>query len=60
MPVNNQAALWRYAQSHGLQDQQTDEMYVNYNGASYVLQVFNKGIVYVKFGDWGNIKVIPK
>ncbi len=60
MPVNNTAALWRFAQANGLQDQQTDEIPFTYNGAQYIAQVFNKGIVYVKVGDWGNIKFIPK
>ena len=60
MPVNNTAALWKYAQAHGLQDQQTDELNMTYNGEQYIVQVFNLGIVYVKVGDWGNIKVIPK
>lgn len=60
MPVNNTAALWRFAQANGLQDQQTDEIPFTYNGANYIAQVFNKGIVYVKVGDWGNIKFIPK
>jgi murein DD-endopeptidase MepM/ murein hydrolase activator NlpD len=60
MPVNNTAALWKFAQAKGLQDQQTDEIPFTYNGASYIAQVFNKGIVYVKVGDWGNIKFIPK
>lgn len=60
MPVNNQAALWKFAKAHGLQDQQTDELPLKYNGEDYLVQVFNLGIVYVRVGDWGNIKVIPK
>ena len=60
MPVNNTAALWRFAQAKGLQDQQTDEIPFTYNGEQYIAQVFNKGIVYVKVGDWGNIKFISK
>ncbi len=60
MPVNNQAALWQYAQAHNLQDQQTDEITFTYNGQQYVVQVFNLGIVYCKVGDWGNIQVIAK
>jgi len=60
MPVNNQAALWRFAQVNGLQDQQTDELSMTFNGENYLVQVFNLGIVYVKVGEWGNIKVIPK
>jgi hypothetical protein len=60
MPVNNTAALWKFAKQNGLQDQQTDEIHFLYNGAEYIAQVFNLGIVYVKVGDWGNIHVIPK
>jgi hypothetical protein len=60
MPVNNGAALWKFAKANGLQDQQTDELTLTYNGEPYIVQVFNLGIVYVKVGDWGNIKVIPK
>jgi hypothetical protein len=60
MPVNNTAALWQYAQAHGLQDQQTDELSFTYNGDNYICQVFNLGIVYVKVGDWGNMQVIRK
>lgn len=60
MPVNNGAALWNFAKANGLQDQQTDEMTVTINGAEYLLQVFNLGIVYAKVGDWGNIKIIKK
>jgi hypothetical protein len=60
MPVNNTAALWKFAQANGLQDQQTDEIGFMYNGEPYIAQVFNKGIVYVKVGDWGNIRFFPK
>jgi len=60
MPVNNTAALWKFAKANGLQDQQTDELSMTFNGDAYIVQVFNLGIVYVKVGDWGNIKVIPK
>lgn len=60
MPVNNTAALWKFAKANGLQDQQTDELPMTYLIDDYIVQVFNLGIVYVKIGDWGNIKVIPK
>jgi hypothetical protein len=60
MPVNNGAALWNFAKASGLQDQQTDELSVTFNGEEYVLQVFNLGIVYAKAGDWGNVKIIRK
>jgi murein DD-endopeptidase MepM/ murein hydrolase activator NlpD len=60
MPVNNESALWQYAQRIGLEDQQTDEVKFMYHGESYLAQVFNRGIAYVKMGDWGNIYHIPK
>lgn len=60
MPVNNTAALWRFAKSNGLQDQQTDELPLTFHGENYIVQVFNLGIVYVRVGDWTNIRVIPK
>ena len=47
-------------QGERLQDQQSDELNMTFNGDAYVVQVFNLGIVYVKVGDWSNIKVIPK
>jgi murein DD-endopeptidase MepM/ murein hydrolase activator NlpD len=60
MPVNNTAALWRFAKANGLQDQQTDELSFTFDSAAYLAQVFNLGIVYCKVGDYGNIRVIPK
>ena len=60
MPVNNTAALWQYAKANGLQDQQTDELELTFQGEKYLCQVFNLGIVYVRVGEWGNIKVIKK
>lgn len=60
MPVNNTAALWRFAQANGLQDQQTDEIPFTFEGESFIAQVFNRGIVYVKVGDWNNVRFVPK
>src|SRR5439155_24917754 len=60
MPVNNTTALWKFAQAHHLEDQQSDELSLTYQGVEYVVQVFNLGIVYCKKGDYGNIKFIRK
>lgn len=60
LPVNNGAALWIFAKANGLQDQQSDELELTWKGEKYLCQVFNLGIVYVKVGDWGNIKFIKK
>jgi hypothetical protein len=60
LPVNNTAALWQFAKANGLQDQQSDELPFTFRGENYICQVFNLGIVYVKAGDWGNVKFIRK
>ncbi len=60
MPINNGAALWKFAQANGLQDQQTDELKFMYGGVPYICQVFNLGIVYCRVGDYGSISVIKK
>jgi hypothetical protein len=55
MPINTDAALYRYAQTKNLGYPQTDEFELTFGGDSYIAQVYNLGIVYVKKGDWGNI-----
>ncbi len=60
MPINTGAALYKYAQSKNLGYPQTDEFTFPFNGDTYVAQVFNLGIVYVKQGDWGNVQWIAK
>jgi hypothetical protein len=56
MPINTEAALYKFAQEENLGYPQTDEFKLNASGATYIAQVFNLGIVYVKEGDWGNVK----
>ena len=60
MPINDQAALYKFAQANNLGYPQTDEFEFTFNSAGYVAQVFNLGIVYVKKGDWGNVKWVKK
>lgn len=60
MPINDQAALYRFAQANYLGYPQTDEFEFTCNGKTYVGQVFNLGIVYAQKGDWGNIKWVKK
>ncbi len=60
MPINTQASLYQFAQRVGLGYPQTDEFQMQFNGETYVVQVYNGGIVYVKFGDWGNCKWVRK
>ncbi len=60
MPINTSAALYRFAQAQNLGYPQTDEFEFTYGSDTYVGQVYNLGIVYVKKGDWGNIKWVKK
>ncbi len=60
MPVNQFAALWKFAQAHQLEDQETDELSLTYNGVEYIVQVFNLGIVYCKKGDYDHIEFLRK
>ena len=60
MPINTEAALYKYAQAQGLGYPQTDEFQFTYLNDSYIGQVFNGGIVYVKNGDWANVKWVKK
>ena len=60
MPINTDAALYQYAQEQNLGYPQTDEFDAAVGTDSFVVQVFNDGIVYVKKGDWGNVKSFKK
>ena len=60
MPINDQAALYKFAQQNNLGYPQTDEFEFTYNNDGYIGQVFNLGIVYVKKGDWGSVKWVKK
>lgn len=60
MPINDQAALYRFAQANHLGYPQTDEFEFVHNNETYIGQVFNLGIVYAKKGDWGNVKWVRK
>ncbi len=60
MPINTNAALYKFAQAHNLGYPQTDEFPFTVGSDAYVGQVFNGGIVYVKKGDWANVQWTPK
>ncbi len=60
MPINDQAALYKFAQANKLGYPQTDELELAFNNDKYLAQVFNLGIAYVKKGDWGNAKWVKK
>ncbi len=60
MPINTDAALYKFAQSKNLGYPQTDEFKFMIGNDEYIGQVFNLGIVYVKKNDWANIKFVRK
>ena len=60
MPINTAAALYRFAQERDLGYPQTDEFETTFEGETYLAQVFNLGIVYVKKGDWENAQWVKK
>ena len=60
MPINNQAALYKFAQQNDLGYPQSDEFGFTFNNEDYIAQVYNGGIVYVKKGDFANCKWVKK
>ncbi len=60
MPINTDAALYKFAQANDLGYPQTDEFQFTVGSDAYIGQVFNLGIVYVKKGDWANVKWVKK
>lgn len=60
LPINSDAALYKFAQTKNLGFPQTDEFQVTFANDTYICQVFNLGIVYVKVGDWANVKWVNK
>lgn len=60
LPINTGSALYRCAQANSLGYPQTDEFEYAADGAPYVGQVFQGGIVYAPKGDWSAVQWTPK
>ena len=60
MPINTDGALYSFAQDQNLGYPQTDEFEFTRGADTYVGQVYNLGIVFVKKGDWGNCQWMKK
>src|SRR5262249_43300314 len=60
MPINDGGALYKFALKNNLGYPQTDEFEFQVGADTYVGQVYNLGIVYVKKGDWANCKSVKK
>lgn len=60
MPINDGSALYKFALKNDLGYPQTDEFEFPFGGDTYIGQVYNLGIVYVKKFDWANCKWVKK
>jgi hypothetical protein len=52
IPLNKDAAFWKYAQAHNLGERLTAEFDITYDGIQYRYQVYERGIVYAPIGQW--------
>ena len=57
--TNPSFALYKYAQAKGFGAAHTCEFEVQFGADTYVCQVYDTALVYVKKGDWGNCNWIP-
>jgi hypothetical protein len=55
IPLNPDAALYKYAHRHGLGERLSDEFTIEREGIKYVAQVFERGIAYVPVGQWDQV-----
>ncbi len=60
LSINTQSALYKFAATNQLGNPQTNEFQFAVSGNTYIVQVYNFGIVYVKSGDWGNVQSVKK
>ncbi len=58
--IYTNAALYQFAQTNNLGYPQTDEFEFIYDNNTYLAQVFNLGIVYVKKGAWTEVAWVKK
>jgi hypothetical protein len=55
IPLNPDAALYKYARHHSLGERLSDEFTIEHEGIEYVAQVFEEGMVYVPVGQWDQV-----
>jgi hypothetical protein len=56
VPLNDQSALAKYALGNNLGIPLSDEFQFSVGAVPYLGQVWSLAVVYVKVGDWGNVK----
>ena len=57
-PINMDAALYQTADKMALGDIKSDEVRFAHEGETYIAQGYTEGILYVREGDWGDIRRI--
>ena len=57
LPLNPEAALFKFAMAHNLGQRLSLEYPVYFAGQAYVAQLFEKGLVYMPAGQWDQIKL---
>jgi hypothetical protein len=55
IPLNPDAALYKYARRHRLGERLSDEFTIEREGIKYVAQVFERGIAYAPVGQWDQV-----
>jgi hypothetical protein len=60
IPLNKDAMFWKYAQEQKLGERLTPEYEVISEGKRYQAQVYEKGIVYARLGEWDKVTYIPR
>jgi hypothetical protein len=55
IPLNPDAALYKYARRHRLGERLSDEFTIEHEGIKYVAQVFERGIAYAPVGQWDQV-----
>lgn len=60
LSINTETALYQKAQENNLGFAVSDEYRFSLGADTYVAQVYQRGIVYVKEGDWNNVRVTER
>lgn len=60
IPLNPGAMFYQVARKKGLGERLSPEYDVGYRGRSYRAQVYEKGVLWARLGDWENTEVIER
>jgi N-acetyl-anhydromuramyl-L-alanine amidase AmpD len=60
LPINTEAAIYRYAQDHDLGCPLSGEIPFVIGADGFLVQVFLSGVAYAKQGDWDNVHSMPR